>query len=99
MSDKAHDISLEQAKELVSLLEEGKQQQANQLLEDVYNRSNDKLFTSVGQLTRDLHEALQDFQLDPRIVQMTEDIFLTRKTVYSTSFKKQKTPLIGQWTR
>ena len=73
MSDKAHDISLEQAKELVSLLEEGKQQQANQLLEDVYNRSNDKLFTSVGQLTRDLHEALQDFQLDPRIVQMTED--------------------------
>ncbi|WP_300316726.1 protein phosphatase CheZ [Idiomarina sp.] len=73
MSDKAHDISLEQAKELVSLLEEGKQQQANQLLEDVYNRRNDKLFTSVGQLTRDLHEALQDFQLDPRIVQMTED--------------------------
>lgn len=73
MSDKAHDISLEQAQELVSLLEEGKQQQANQLLEDVYNRRNDKLFTSVGQLTRDLHEALQDFQLDPRIVQMTED--------------------------
>ena len=27
----------------------------------------------MGQLTRDLHEALQDFQLDPRIVQMTED--------------------------
>ena len=61
MSDKAHDISLEQAQELVSLLEEGKQQQANQLLEDVYNRRNDKLFTSVVQLTRDLHETLQDF--------------------------------------
>ncbi|MDV6316944.1 protein phosphatase CheZ [Idiomarina sp. HP20-50] len=73
MSDNAHDISLEQAKELVALLEDGKQQQANQLLEDVYNRRNDKLFTSVGQLTRDLHEALQDFQVDPRIVQMTED--------------------------
>jgi len=73
MSDNAHDISLEQAKELVSLLEDGKQQQANQLLEDVYNRRNDKLFTSVGQLTRDLHEALQDFQVDPRIVQMTQD--------------------------
>ena len=73
MSDNAHDISLEQAKELVALLEDGKQQQANQLLEDVYNRRNDKLFTSVGQLTRDLHEALQDFQVDPRIVQMTQD--------------------------
>lgn len=73
MSDQARDISLEQAQELVSLLEEGKQQQANQLLEELYNRRNDKLFTSVGQLTRDLHEALQDFQLDPRILQMTED--------------------------
>ena len=74
MSDNAHDISLEQAKELVALLEDGKQQQANQLLEDVYNRRNDKLFTSVGQLTRDLHEALQDFQVDPRIVQMTQPL-------------------------
>ncbi len=73
MTEHAHDISLEQAKELVALLEAGQQKRANEMLDEVYNRRNDKLFTSVGQLTRDLHEALQDFQLDPRIVQLTED--------------------------
>lgn len=73
MSEQAQGISLEQARELVELLEAGQQQQANDKLEEVYNRRNDKLFTSVGQLTRDLHEALQDFQLDPRIVQLTQD--------------------------
>lgn len=73
MTEHAHDISLAQAKELVALLEAGNQKRANEMLDEVYNRRNDKLFTSVGQLTRDLHEALQDFQLDPRIVQLTED--------------------------
>jgi len=73
MSEQAHNISLEQARELVALLEAGNQKKANEKLDEVYNRRNDKLFTSVGQLTRDLHEALQDFQLDPRILQLTED--------------------------
>lgn len=72
MSEQAHNISLEQARELVKLLEAGNQKKANEKLDEVFNRRNDKLFTSVGQLTRDLHDALQDFQLDPRIVQLTE---------------------------
>lgn len=73
MKEQAHNISLEQARELVELLEVGNQSKANEKLDEMFDRRNDKLFTSVGQLTRDLHEALQDFQLDPRIVQLTED--------------------------
>ncbi|WP_404401999.1 protein phosphatase CheZ [Idiomarina seosinensis] len=73
MPEQAHNISLEQARELVSLLEAGDHEKANEKLDEVFDRRNDKLFTSVGQLTRDLHDALQDFQLDPRIVQLTED--------------------------
>ena len=73
MTEQARNISLEQARELVELLEAGNQNKANEKLDEMFDRRNDKLFTSVGQLTRDLHEALQDFQLDPRIVQLTED--------------------------
>jgi chemotaxis protein CheZ len=73
MTEQAHNVSLEQARELVELLEAGQQNKANEKLDEMFDRRNDKLFTSVGQLTRDLHEALQDFQLDPRIVQLTED--------------------------
>lgn len=73
MTEQARNISLEQARELVQLLESGQQEQANEKLDEMFDRRNDKLFTSVGQLTRDLHEALQDFQLDPRIVQLTQD--------------------------
>lgn len=73
MTEQAHNVSLEQARELVDLLEAGQQNKANDKLDEMFDRRNDKLFTSVGQLTRDLHEALQDFQLDPRIVQLTED--------------------------
>ncbi len=73
MTEQARNVSLEQARELVELLEAGQQNKANDKLDEMFDRRNDKLFTSVGQLTRDLHEALQDFQLDPRIVQLTED--------------------------
>ncbi|KXS35257.1 MULTISPECIES: protein phosphatase CheZ [Idiomarina] len=66
-------ISLKQAKQLVDWLEAGEQSKADQWLDDFHQEHDDKLFTSVGQLTRDLHEALQDFQLDPRIMQLTQD--------------------------
>mgnify|MGYP001346889443 CR=1 FL=1 len=66
-------ISLKQAKQLVEWLEAGEQSKADQWLDDFHQEHDDKLFTSVGQLTRDLHEALQDFQLDPRIMQLTQD--------------------------
>ncbi|MBA3988850.1 protein phosphatase CheZ [Aliidiomarina maris] len=66
-------ISLEQARELVSLLEAGEQAQADQLFLSLKDASNEGLFNSVGRLTRQLHNSLHDFQLDPRIEQLTAD--------------------------
>lgn len=73
MSKSSANISLQQAQQLVEWLEAGEQAKADQWLDDFREERDDKLFTSVGQLTRDLHEALQDFQLDPRIMQLTQD--------------------------
>ncbi len=64
----AADITLEQAQELVSLLEQGDQEGANNLLEQLsHQHFSDELFSEVGKLTRQLHDSLADFQLDPRI--------------------------------
>lgn len=62
-------LSLEQAKALVSHLESGEVEQANQMISDVAIKANmsSDLFAEVGKLTRQLHDSLQDFNLDPRI--------------------------------
>ena len=68
-------ISLEDAKKLVLLLENGDNQEAHELLETVGAQSSVELFAEVGKLTRQLHDSLNSFQLDPRIANMaTEDI-------------------------
>jgi chemotaxis protein CheZ len=68
-------ISLEDAKKLVTLLENGDNQGAQELLENTGGQSSVELFAEVGKLTRQLHDSLNNFQLDPRIVNMAnEDI-------------------------
>ncbi|MGJ8678741.1 protein phosphatase CheZ [Paraglaciecola sp.] len=68
-------ISLDDAKKLVSLIEAGDNQAAQELLEEVQVNNSAELFSEVGKLTRQLHDSLNNFQLDPRIVNMTnEDI-------------------------
>jgi chemotaxis protein CheZ len=68
-------ISLEDAKKLVTLLESGDNQGAQALLESAGAQSSVELFAEVGKLTRQLHDSLNNFQLDPRIVNMAnEDI-------------------------
>jgi len=68
-------ISLEDAKKLVTLIESGDNQGAQQLLESAGAQSSVELFAEVGKLTRQLHDSLNNFQLDPRIVNMAnEDI-------------------------
>ena len=68
-------ITLEQAKELVALLEQGQQTQADMLLASLNHSFSNDLFAEVGKLTRQLHDALNDFQLDPRLGSLaTEDI-------------------------
>jgi len=63
-------ISLENAKKLVTLLESGDNQGAQELLESSGVQSSVELFAEVGKLTRQLHDSLNNFQLDPRIANM-----------------------------
>lgn len=60
-------ITIDQAKELVSLLEAGDQDAANELLAKINSNSAAPLFKEVGKLTRQLHDSLVDFRLDSRI--------------------------------
>ncbi len=60
-------ITIDQAKELVSLLESGNQDSANELLGKIALDSSSPLFIGVGKLTRQLHNSLADFRLDPRV--------------------------------
>ena len=60
-------ITLEQAKQLVSLLESGDQDGANILFTQLVSDSRDPVYEEVGKLTRQLHDSLADFRLDPRL--------------------------------
>lgn len=66
-------ISLEQAKELVQLLEQGRQDDANRLFTYVYESANNPMFKEIGMLMRDLHEALKNFQIDERFSEIATD--------------------------
>ncbi|MFT2091375.1 protein phosphatase CheZ [Paraglaciecola sp. 2405UD69-4] len=68
-------ISLEDAKKLVSLIESGENQEAHDLLDSTGKHASIELFAEVGKLTRQLHDSLNHFQLDPRIADLAnEDI-------------------------
>jgi len=68
-------ISLDQARMLVAHLEQGEFELADDLLAEVCAPNAADLFEKVGQLTRQLHDSLQEFRLDPRIPDLaTNDI-------------------------
>jgi len=60
-------ISLEEAKQLVVYLETGDNASASALLEAASMKESIELFAEVGKLTRQLHDALNNFQIDDRI--------------------------------
>jgi chemotaxis protein CheZ len=60
-------ISLEQANLLVELLEANKQQEADELIQQIKNPTHSELFAEIGKLTRQLHESMSNFQLDSRL--------------------------------
>ncbi|WP_394128863.1 protein phosphatase CheZ [Shewanella maritima] len=60
-------ITLEQAQHLVELLGAGLQEQADEVIRDLAAPLQRELFEEVGKLTRQLHTAMQDFQLDTRL--------------------------------
>lgn len=66
-------ISLEQARELVQLLEFGETQAANELVQQLAVPGSSELFAEVGKLTRQLHDSLKSFQIDPSLSSLLED--------------------------
>ncbi|MBM7456581.1 chemotaxis protein CheZ [Oceanisphaera litoralis] len=66
-------ISLEQAQILVAMLERGDQKGADRYLADVCMPQTKDLLGEVGQLTRQLHDALQEFRNDPRLPELAEN--------------------------
>ena len=68
-------ISLEQAKLLVEHLESGEQEKAGALVTEIQNPINSELFAEIGKLTRQLHDSLANFQIDPKLSDLaTADI-------------------------
>jgi chemotaxis protein CheZ len=66
-------VSLDEAKLLVEYLEKGEREQANALVDTITMRESTELFSEVGKLTRQLHDSLNNFQFDERIVNLTQD--------------------------
>ena len=66
-------ISLEQAKELVSLLEDGKQSEADAKVLAIYQGTENPMLQEVGTLTRDLHDALGQFKFDARMGEIANE--------------------------
>ncbi|MBL0709697.1 MAG: protein phosphatase CheZ [Colwellia sp.] len=60
-------VTLEQAKSLVVFLEADQQEKADALVAEIQNPINSELFAEIGKLTRQLHDSLNNFQLDTRL--------------------------------
>lgn len=63
-------ISLEQAQQLVELLSHDEQEKADELIREIAAPLQTDLFEEVGKLTRQLHSALIDFQVDSRLIEL-----------------------------
>lgn len=67
------DSRLTQARALVQQLEAGNEDKANNILDDIVEIRESRIFQEVGKLTRQLHNALSNFRLDARIVDLAHD--------------------------
>jgi chemotaxis protein CheZ len=66
-------ISLDEAKALVVALESGDNESATEILMSATSPEKKELFAEVGKLTRQLHDSLSNFQLDPKIANLASD--------------------------
>lgn len=64
--------SLEHAKRLVTSIEQGDSQAATEALDQLSAVRESGLFQELGKLTRDLHDALNGFQVDDKISDLAE---------------------------
>ncbi|WP_017444713.1 protein phosphatase CheZ [Gayadomonas joobiniege] len=65
-------ISLADARRLVECLEQGDNQSANQIFVQASQSANADLIDEVGKLTRQLHDAMGDFQIDERLIDLAK---------------------------
>ncbi|MGI2259470.1 protein phosphatase CheZ [Shewanella sp. GXUN23E] len=65
-------IRLEDAQQLVELLSAGEQAQAEDLFREMASPLQKDLFDEVGKLTRQLHSALVDFQIDSKLQELAQ---------------------------
>lgn len=72
-SETTPQISLDDAKALVAALEAGDNESANEIVKNLTSQENRELFDEVGKLTRQLHDSLRNFQLDPKIANLATD--------------------------
>lgn len=66
-------ISLADAQQLVAYIEAGDGESARALLDAISMKESVELFAQVGKLTRQLHDSLNNFQLDDRIADLAEE--------------------------
>ncbi len=60
------------AKDLVKALEQGDDETADGLLDEIASLRETQLFKEVGRLTRQLHDTMSSFSVDSRMASMTE---------------------------
>jgi len=63
-------ISLEQAKNLVEVLEQGNVASANKILEQASQQMQKDIFDSVGKLTRGLHDSIANVSIDEQFASL-----------------------------
>ena len=66
-------VSLEQAKSLVEFLENNQQDKADELIATIQTPMNSELFAEIGKLTRQLHDSLNNFNIDSRLSDLATD--------------------------
>jgi chemotaxis protein CheZ len=65
----------EQLNELAEKIELGQTASAGRILDEITRLREDSLFQELGKLTREFHEALQNFRLDSRLTSIAEEDF------------------------
>jgi len=66
------DSGLGYAKKLVDCIEQGDQEAAEKVMEDLSAMREGQLFQELGKLTRDLHDTMVNFQLDTNLANLAE---------------------------
>jgi chemotaxis protein CheZ len=60
-------LTIDQTRDLLSHLENNEIEDAQELIDSFAGQGDEDLFVEIGKLTRNLHEALTNFQMDSRI--------------------------------